>query len=292
MPADGFFLFSDIQKRFLPLLISLVVAGGVSGLTAARAHADQVNTLCTTLRDASDDKARIASAVALGRLADRRSVPALSHALTDRNAIVRAVAATALGHIGDPSAIPALEAALKDVNPAVRARCAEALEKLQQSAHLEEPRPAALPAPAKPTARAIVVLKSMHNPTGHGRPELTVRMRELVLERLRRSPDVALDKASAPRSVSEFALDGVITKLSTVHTGRFVEITCQVTLTVSTAKGRIVSIVSGSATVQAPRSAYREGKELALETDALAAAVTGAERNLLSFLGQRVAAVP
>lgn len=292
MPVGGFFLFDNIQKRSGPFLVALALTSLVAGVASSGARADQVDTLSATLERDGDDKARIAAAVALGRLADRRSVPALSHALSDRSAVVRAVAATALGHIGDPRAIPALEAALKDESLTVRTRTTLALEKLQQRKMLEEPpRPSALLL-AKPSARAVVVVKTMSLPGEQGSKELTLRMRELVLEALRRSPDVALDKASAPRSASEFYLDGVMTKMTVETSGRWIEISCHVKLTVSTEKGRIVSIVSGGATVQTPKSAYRKDKELALKIDALASAIQGAEQNLLSFLGQRVAAVP
>ncbi len=67
--------------------------------------------------------------VALGNVADRSSVPALSAALADEDPLVRGHAAWALGRIGGPAARRALEARLSgEVDDWVREECALALE--------------------------------------------------------------------------------------------------------------------------------------------------------------------
>lgn len=76
---------------------------------------------------------RQGAAAALGRIGDKRAVPALSTALRhDKNWLVRSIAADALQQIGDRAAIPALsEALLRDQDDIVRSNAADALDKLR-----------------------------------------------------------------------------------------------------------------------------------------------------------------
>lgn len=68
----------------------------------------------------------------------RRGTPALTRCLADNtDAGVRAMCATMLGRIGDRRALPALQAALDDWEPAVRAQVVEALEKIPDPTSLD-----------------------------------------------------------------------------------------------------------------------------------------------------------
>ena len=67
--------------------------------------------------------------IALGNVADRRSVPALSRALVDNEALIRGHAAWALGRLGGPAARQGLTLALShDADPWVRDECQLALQ--------------------------------------------------------------------------------------------------------------------------------------------------------------------
>src|SRR5438128_3459021 len=67
--------------------------------------------------------------IALGNVADRRSVPALSRALVDNEALIRGHAAWALGRLGGPAARQGLALALsRDADPWVRDECELALQ--------------------------------------------------------------------------------------------------------------------------------------------------------------------
>ena len=67
--------------------------------------------------------------IALGNVADRRSVPALSRALVDNEALIRGHAAWALGRLGGPAARQGLTLALsRDADPWVRDECQLALQ--------------------------------------------------------------------------------------------------------------------------------------------------------------------
>lgn len=273
-----------------------------SGLPRRAAAADQVHELSVTLESDRDEKARIAAAVALGRLADRRGVPALIRALDDRSAVVRGVAATALGHIGDRSAIPALERALADPSAGVRARVREALDVLRRSkaealrassesgaAHRTIVAPKERPR-LGPSPRAFVTVKSMANQTRTGGKALSERMRALVIANLEGSSVVTTDPGLGAGKMQEYVVDGSITELSRSVNGPWVEVACKVRLAISTPEGKILSMVSGGATVQTPRSHFRPSMERGLVHDALENAVRGAYQNLIGFLGRQLAA--
>src|SRR4051812_11662988 len=83
-------------------------------LCAASARADRVDDLSRVVISDSNWKVRMQAANVLGRLRDRRGVPALVRALSDGSEAVRGVAAGALGEIGDASASAALQRSLRD----------------------------------------------------------------------------------------------------------------------------------------------------------------------------------
>jgi HEAT repeat protein len=63
-------------------------------------------------------------------LDDRRAVPALVQALTDKNDFIRASAADALGSLGDSQVVKALTGVLNDPDPSVQSSAQHALQKL------------------------------------------------------------------------------------------------------------------------------------------------------------------
>lgn len=103
------------------------------------------------------------------------------------------------------------------------------------------------------------------------------------MSQLAAAPDVTLDGAGD--SAHQFIVDGSIVKLARETNGPYVEVTCEVKITVSNGRGSILSIVTGGATVQTSRSApWSRAVEDSLEADALDNAVRGAHENLYSFL--------
>src|SRR5262249_30005820 len=85
-------------------------------------------------------------------------------------------------------------------------------------------------------------------------------------------------------SSHQYIVDGSITRLSREMNGPFVEVTCEVKITVSNARGSILSMVSGGATVQTGRGPLTRAMEANLEAEALDNAVRGAHQNLYTFL--------
>lgn len=100
-------------------------AAGISG----NAHAQEM--LTDRLQNADSFKVRAQAAVLLGRLGDRKSVPALVKALVyDEHFVVRAAAATALGTLQDDSSVEPLFVAVAEPEPIVRDSCARALARM------------------------------------------------------------------------------------------------------------------------------------------------------------------
>lgn len=277
------------------------------------ARADRVDDLIKSLERDKDEKTRISNVVSLGSMKDARVVPALIGALDDDSAVVRGLAASALGHQGDTSAISALEKAASDENSAVRTRAKDALKTLKAA----KAKPAATTttttatptttkttAPATTTAKTTttlkpdvkssnngngtkpkvyVVVKTMGNKTAAGGKDLAKSMRDTVVHELERSPDLTLD-ANAGGKLTQFIVDGQIHKLARASNGPWIEVTCEVKLTVSSAEGRMMSIVTGSATVQMPRGTFKTSMEKNMQVEAVENAVRGAHQNLYTFL--------
>src|SRR3954451_17031558 len=86
----------------LAVALLLVVALG------ERAEADKIDDLTRALMQDPSYKVRVQAALVLGKLNDKRAVPALIQALHDENETVRGVAATSLGRLGDRSSANAL----------------------------------------------------------------------------------------------------------------------------------------------------------------------------------------
>jgi hypothetical protein len=266
-------------------VIGIILIGGV-------ARADRIDDLSKTLESDRSEKARIAAAVGLGNLADPRGVPALVHALGDSSVLVKRLAAYALGRLGDPSAIPALERALSDDDDQVQARAREALEKLR-------PEPVATPAagahiipkedskPKGPPPKLYVNVKQMTNKATDAK-ELGGKLHDYVSSMVANTPEMTVD-ASEGANLAQFVVDGAITKISRSNDGPYVYVTCEVKLTVSTADGKILSFVSGDATVQLPKSSWTPSADPGVQLEALENAVIGIRQNLKGFLVKQIA---
>lgn len=101
------------------LAAALTACAGLAALPVA--HAQERTTLIRVLESASDFRARVRAALALGSTHDASALAPLSAALDgDDSAAVRAACASALGALGDRTALPALRRALTDGSSEVR----------------------------------------------------------------------------------------------------------------------------------------------------------------------------
>src|SRR5438876_769303 len=104
-------------------------------LVAARAGADKIDDLTRALMQDPSYKVRVQAALVLGKLSDRRAVPALVQALHDENETVRGAAASSLGRLGDRGAAGALMASsTSDASEFVRGQARKALEQVSAGA--------------------------------------------------------------------------------------------------------------------------------------------------------------
>jgi hypothetical protein len=278
----------------IALIVVMIVTIGERG-----ARADRIDDLSNTLENDPTDKARIAAAISLGRLADSRAVPSLMVALShDKSAVVRGVAASALGHIGDPRAATVLEKALTDENEGVRTRARDALAIVRErvardsggAVQRDKVQPHEAPrviddSPDPP--RMYIVVQTASNKTGAGGKALSGKMRDIMVATLSRSSDVTLD-ATTGKNLKQFAVDGSITELKRSESGKLTEIYCEVKITVSNERGRMVGIVTGTATLQLTSAAFKKSVEKDLQVQALENAVQGAHQNLMDYLGRQV----
>ncbi len=268
-----------------------------------RARADRVDDLATTLESDQTEKARIAAAIGLGRLADPRGVPPLARALgADKSPIVRGVCASALGHIGDPRAIAVLEKALSDDNDGVRTRARDALSTLREkqlrqtgggtvSTTRDHVQPHEAPRSIDETPdppKMYIVVQTTSNKSKAGNKALPTKMREFMIATLGDSEGVTLD-ATVGKKLKQFSVDGAITEMKRSSSGTLTEIYCEVKITVSNERGRMVGIVTGTATLQLSSSSFKRMVESDLQVQALENAVHGAHQNLMDYLGRQVA---
>src|SRR5262249_36603346 len=113
------------------------------------------------------------------------------------------------------------------------------------------------------------------------KPMGSQRMHDRLVAELAAERDLSVD--GEPDSEG-YIVDGTITKLSRQNNGPWVEVTCEVKLTVSNGRGSLLSIVSRGATVQTARGAFRKTMEPTLQAQALDSAVHGVHQNLVTFL--------
>ena len=271
------------RRRLLCLLRGLAAAGASALPWRMVVAADAVARLVDALYGARSFKVRVQAAVLLARLRDPRASEALSRAsAADPVPIVRAVALRQLAKSALADRAPlqtarqALERALADSEPSVRRQAAASLAELERSAG---PRASSRPAARSgPTTVAVGVIGDR---TGRASPALRERMRAEMRALLSRQSRIQLSDGTAGVT---FLVDGTISRLSLSQGGPDVEATCAVELVVSRPPRGIVTVASGEAIVQKPRSHYRAILRDKMEVEAMENAVRSAHENLATFL--------
>lgn len=280
------------------LLLAALVAIPSSAL------ADKIDRLGHTLRSAGSVKARISAAVALSKSGDRRAVPVLAFALRDRSKTVRAIAATGLGRLGDRRALKALRRAARDRDDLVRRKAIEAIRRIEGTSSMPIPaRPSResklarysidakespLVPPRRPTMH--VRLKSAADKTS-GKIRRAVRkrraqtMKSLMMQEMLDTKSITTRTAVASAlGLRSYSVDLSLLKLDRAVRGSMVEIECEIRLTISNDRGKMISLLTGGAKVQVPQRAYRERYEPQMRKEALENAVRKMYLDLLRFL--------
>lgn len=249
-------------------------------LAAAPARADKVDDLARTLASDPSYKVRVQAALVLGKLGDKRAVPALVKALKDSNATVRAVSCGALGKLGDSSAINPLKEAAKDGESMVRQAAEKALQQLDQ----------APPPTTTKAAKFYINIGGVANKAKLGGPEASKLVRDVLIRELSGTKNVTVTWAGgAPdaaalrkKKMTGYYLDGSIIRLSTSTSGNSAEISCDLKMFIATYPAKsMIMFTSGGAAVQTGSSARAEE---AGRRDCLEAAAQAVHQNVVTFL--------
>ncbi len=208
------------------------------------AHADTVDDLMMRLRSDGDYKVRLSAAINLGKLADRRAIPALVDGLSDSDRAVRGVSASALGALVDAQvsielrtrvAMALDHAAKSDPDPGVRVQASRALGFVRAI-------PGPQPTPPPRRGRIFVQLGPLADPTHVGGADLLAAMRRMMSEALAKSPaGIFTDwgqgepgEADLKRAgVQGFYVDASLSELH-VKPGRPTRVACYISVFVAT----------------------------------------------------------
>jgi hypothetical protein len=255
---------------------------------ADRAHADKIDDLTRTLLQDPSYKVRVQAALVLGKLNDRRAVPALTQALHDENETVRGVAATSLGKLGDKSAAGALmQASTDDSSEFVRSQARHALELVAGGGAGG----GATPLPAARAGARFYVAIDFNG--GKGGAEYGKLVREALLKELQKLPTVTLSVGGggtpsrqllASKHLSGFVLDGTIQRLAAAPAGGGQQqIDCDLKAFVATFPERSIKMTTTEgASLQTGLGA---GMAESGKRDCLAAAAEALRDDVNKFLG-------
>ena len=287
--------------RAIVLTIFLAIVTVHAGPARAD-NASRIAELGQLLSSSSSAKARISAVAALSRLGDKRAWKPLVGALKDPSTTVRALAASALGKIGHKGALPALAEATADTDDTVRKRAEEAIALIRKANAMPE----VTEAPRDTTAgkagfgthpRAVearpdlyVVIKSASDDSPGTMDKAS---RKQHAEYLRNTMALSLKADATVTSVATDAtkygldlrsLDLSVVKLEHRIKGNMVEIEAQLRLAISDKDGRMLSFLSGGATVQVAKKTFSVRNLPSLRQEALDGAVRGLFTNLIDHL--------
>lgn len=263
----------------LPTWIRTDVWAAVAALSLLasipKARADErTDYLVRLLQTSTAFRVRAQAAISLGSVEPEPAViSALTAALRDENAAVRAAAASSLGRVGDASALPALRAAERDPEPPVRQAVAAAVAAIQArgpaggSSSTRAPSSAGAqpgPGPAPPPPGPARYYVGVGNPNVSGPIPVGVAsgLRTMIERRVSAISGVVLapdgeSVADAQRELRRRSLAGFYLDVSvTVEALPNGAVRARVSVVVQDYPGRNVrSMLSGSATMTGASSA-------------------------------------
>jgi hypothetical protein len=274
-----------MRRRSVLRALRAVALGGPLLWMAVARGADAVARLIEALGSARNFKVRIHAANLLARLEDPRRIGALMQAAAeDPHPAVRGIVVRLLGRLArrDPEAArrarPAIARALADREPFVRRQASVSLSDLERGLVPAPPRSAPRPA----AGGTVVALGAVGDRTGKAPRAIRERMRALLQSLLEREPRVRLAAMTAPGVA--FLIDGTIARLQVGPNAQDLEAVCAVELIISRPPRGIVTVASGEAIVQHPRTRYHPVLAAQMQEEALDNAVKSAHDSLAQFL--------
>jgi hypothetical protein len=276
------------RRRVLPWLAAVAVSSSPDWGVAQRRRADDgaeaVKRLIEDLFSARNFKVRTHAANVLARMKDPRALTALMRAaIQDPHPAVRLTAVRLVARVarGDRAAAeqtrPVFSRAAADPDSAVRRQAAASLAELERSLPAPVPRPV-----PRGTGVTLVAVGSVGDRTGHASRAIRERMRALMTSLLQREPRI---QVAAPSAAGvNFLVDGTIARLQVGPSARDVEAVCGVEMVISRPPRGIITVASGEAIVQRPRTQYRPNQADGMQEEALDNAVRSAHESLAQFL--------
>ncbi|MEJ7603352.1 MAG: HEAT repeat domain-containing protein [Kofleriaceae bacterium] len=273
------------------------------------AHADQVDRLTRMLAPSSSEKTRLAAVVSLARIGNKRALKPLVNALKDPNVRIRTLVAAALGNVGNKGTLAALTVAAQvDSDPRVR-RAARGSASLVATKHsLADPFQTVQAAQAAPPTRAglasqpralenqpdLFLSINRANDDSPGTASKKVRqlnaeiVRGVLATHCKHAPLVTTIAADAKRlGLAQRTIDVSVTKLDLVRNGKTMELAAQLRVAISDADGKMLSFLSGGATVQVPAATFQARYLPQMRREALENAMRGMVDKLLAHLRDR-----
>jgi hypothetical protein len=110
-------------------------------------------------------------------------------------------------------------------------------------------------------------------------------MRDLIRKELAAAPEVTLEAARAEGlDIRQYTVDATIERLDRQVRGRHVEVVCELRLSISDRRGRMLSFLTGGVAVQVPKRTFRPQYEPQLQREALEGAAKKINRDLLAYI--------
>jgi len=246
-------------------------------VVASRANADKVDELNQALLTDPSYKVKVQAALVLGKLGDKRAVPALLEALRDDNETVRGMAALSLGKLGDTRAEAPLRKLENDASPFVRSNATKALASLGSSS----------PQPVAPStgARHFVTVKI--NSAG-APPDAPKLLYEAIMAELPKLPRVTTSVGAgsptaatlAQKKLEGWVLEGTL-KLKVSGAGSSAQLDCDVSANIATWPQRSIKATS-SAGASIP--GVRNASDLSAQRQCFEAVAQGLAEDMGKFL--------
>lgn len=143
----------------------------------------------------------------------------------------------------------------------------------------------------EPTAYVVVKSITDRSPgkaSPKRRASRAMSVRSFMVEGLRASPVVTMEAETARElGLDRYTVDGTIEKLDRRIRGGFVEIVCELRLSISDQRGRMLSFLTGGVAVQVPQGTFRYEYEPQLQKEALEGAAKKINRDLMAYLDEQ-----